>query len=87
MSPIDGMTICGIFHIVIPMRTVSRTEIAECVEGAFAQGPLSPTDLIEFAADHGARSPVVQVLSRLDRPSYHELRDLWSELRDVPVDQ
>ena len=69
------------------MDKVSRTEIAECVEGAFAEGPVSPTDLIEFAADHGARPPVVRVLGRLDHDRYRELRELWSELSDVPVER
>jgi Protein of unknown function (DUF2795) len=68
------------------MNVVSRTEIADCVEHAFKGGPVSSSDLIEFAADHGARKPVLKVLGRLPAHNYLELRDLWGELRDVPVE-
>ncbi len=68
------------------MTHVCRTEIADCVEDAFVGLPVSSTDLVEFAADHGARSPVLQVLGRLHGGTYRDLRDLWSELGDVPVE-
>lgn len=69
------------------VNTVCRMEIADCVEGAFHGAPLSSTDIIEFASDHGARTPVLRVLSRLHAPVYRELRELWAELGDVPVEQ
>ncbi len=68
------------------MNRVCRTEIADCVEEAFVGGPLSPTDLVEYAADHGARPPVLQVLGRLHGGGYRGLRELWGELGDVPVE-
>lgn len=68
------------------MNTVTRIEIADCVESAFTGPPIGPADLIEYAADHGARNPVINVLGRLHEDSYRELRDLWSELNDVPVE-
>jgi hypothetical protein len=69
------------------MKAVDRTEIADCLEDAFVGQPLSSSDLVEFAAAHGARSPVLQVLDRLDGPSYRNLRELWRELADVPVER
>ena len=68
------------------MKTVCRMEIADCIEEAFINAPLSPADLVEYAEDHGARSPVVQVLGRLHGDTYRGLRDLWRELADVPLE-
>lgn len=61
-------------------------EIADCIEGAFRGAPMSTTDLVEFAADHDARTDVLEVLGRLHGSGYRELRELWSELSDVPVE-
>jgi len=69
------------------MDTVTRTEIADCVEQVFAGTPVSSADLIEFAADHGARNPVLEVLGRLHADNYRDLRELWGELSDVPVER
>jgi hypothetical protein len=69
------------------MTTVDRTEIADCLEAAFLGEPLSSSDLVEFAAAHGARSPVLKVLGRLDGSVYRSLRELWRELADVPVER
>jgi hypothetical protein len=49
--------------------------------------PLSSSDLVEFATAHGARSPVLKVLNRLEGPTYRNLRELWRELADVPVER
>jgi hypothetical protein len=69
------------------MDTVNRTEIADCIEQRFVGTPVSPTDLIEYAAEHGARTPVLQALERLHAHDYRELRELWEELSDVPVER
>jgi len=69
------------------VKTVDRTEIADCLEAAFVGEPLSSSDLVEFATAHGARSPVLKVLKRLDGPNYRSLRELWRELADVPVER
>ena len=68
------------------MNTVSRVEIADCVEEAFLDSPVSSTELMDFAATHGARGPVLEVLGRLHGSAYHDLRELWRELGDVPVE-
>ena len=70
------------------MKTVSRTEIAGCLEDAFGgAGALTCADVVAFAADHGARPPVLKVLGRLSESAYRDLRELWSELADVPVER
>jgi hypothetical protein len=70
-------------HVV---TTVYRAEIADCLEDAFGASPLSPQSLVQFATDHGARPPVIEVLSRLHEREYRKLRDLWSELADIPLE-
>lgn len=69
------------------METVSRSEIAECLEHAFVGRAVSPESIVEFAADHGARPPVLEVLRRLQEREYRNLRDLWRELADVPLER
>lgn len=68
------------------METVCRGEIADYLEDAFAGPPVSPESLVAFAADHGARPPVIEVLSRLHEREYRSLRDLWNELADIPLE-
>lgn len=68
------------------MEPVCRGEIADYLEDAFAGPPISPESLVEFAADHGARPPVIEVLSRLHEREYRTLRDLWNELADIPLE-
>lgn len=67
-------------------KTVTRTEIADHIEGAFGKGALARGDLLEQAQRTGARSEVVKTLATLpnDRP-YVRLRDLWLHLDEVPV--
>lgn len=69
------------------MTMVSRMEIADCVEAAFSGRAVSPSELVEYAAGHGARAPVLDVLGRLSHDGYRTLRDLWGELDDVPIEQ
>lgn len=68
------------------MDTVCRVEIADCLEDAFGGPPVSPASLVAFAAGHGARPSVLEVLGRLHEREYRNLRDLWSELADIPLE-
>jgi len=65
---------------------VTRTEIADHIEGAFGRGALARGDLLEQAKRTGARPEVVKTIATLpnDRP-YVRLRDLWLHLDEVPV--
>jgi hypothetical protein len=65
--------------------TVTRIEIADHVETAFAAGPATRDDLLAAARTAGARPALLAVLGDLpDRP-YAELRQLWTDLPEVPI--
>lgn len=65
---------------------VTKEEIAAHVHRAFVAGVTTKEDLLAVAAVSGARPDVLSLLGRLpDRP-YTELRQLWPELPDVPID-
>jgi hypothetical protein len=55
------------------------------VAPAFAEGPATPASLKQTARARGADGEVMEALDRLSRPSYRDLREIWSELHDVPV--
>jgi hypothetical protein len=65
---------------------VTRTEIADHIEGVFGDHAIARGDLIAYARAHGARPELIKVLDDLpsDRP-YSVMRDLWTHLEDVPV--
>lgn len=65
---------------------VTRVEIADHVRAAFASGPASRQMLIDAAAGSHARPEVLVVLQRLPANRYQELRHLWGDLPDVPID-
>ncbi len=65
-------------------QTVTRIELVDHVESAFAAGPATRSDLLAAAASH-ARPEVIEVLQRLSDIQYRTVRDLWKELSDVPV--
>jgi hypothetical protein len=64
----------------------TRVEIAEHVAGAFAAGPVSRDDLLATARATGARRAVVQVLEQLRGGPFHEMRQLWPALPEVPIE-
>lgn len=68
------------------MTLVTRSEIADHVEEAFSSPAVSPAALVDQARRSGARPAVIAQLRRLRRAEYGSLRDLWSELGDLPVE-
>ncbi|MFG2681041.1 hypothetical protein [Streptomyces sp. NPDC048392] len=62
---------------------VTRIEIADQLEGLFANGAVSKHDMLIAAA--GARPEVLEVLSVLPDRRYTELRQVWEDLPRVPV--
>ncbi|MQA02260.1 MAG: DUF2795 domain-containing protein [Streptosporangiales bacterium] len=66
--------------------TVTRVEIADQLEEAFAYPPASKDDLIAYALARHARPEVIATLSGLPERSYRSLMDLWPHLAEVPVD-
>lgn len=67
------------------METVTRTELANSIEAAFVGGPASRDTLLAYAAGSKARPQAIALLQQLPDKTYTGLRDLWYELRDVPV--
>lgn len=67
------------------MDGVTRAALAQLLEGAFHDGPVGRDQLIEAARANGASTGDVATLGRLARPQYRELRDLWTELHDIPI--
>ncbi|MBI4261870.1 MAG: DUF2795 domain-containing protein [Actinobacteria bacterium] len=69
----------------VRIDAVTRIEIADAVNGAFAVRPAARAGIIAEAVENGARAEVVATLERLpDRP-YSHLRQIWERLADVPV--
>jgi hypothetical protein len=60
-------------------------ELVDHIENAFGTGPASRAELLAAAAGNHARPEVISVLSQLPDIRYRNVRDLWSELADVPV--
>lgn len=68
------------------MRPVTRMELVDHVETAFAAAPASRSDLLAAATASHARPEVIEVLRGLpEGVVYRGVRDLWPELGDVPV--
>jgi Protein of unknown function (DUF2795) len=65
---------------------VTRVEIADHVEAAFSGEPIHKAELLEAARASGARLEVVKVLKRLPERDFRELRELWPQVPDLPVD-
>jgi hypothetical protein len=65
---------------------VTRREIADCVEEAFAHGPASREEIIVAAQAASARASVVTALERLPEVTFPSLRALWPHLPEMPID-
>jgi hypothetical protein len=63
---------------------VTRVEIARYVSRAF---PATRDDLIEIARRRRASPEVLETLVRLPDRRFAEMRDLWTPLSDVPVNE
>lgn len=64
---------------------VTRVEILDVLDGAFAVGPASRGELVEVARAHAARPELVALLERLPDRHYGHQRQLWVDLPHVPV--
>jgi hypothetical protein len=67
------------------VETVTRIELANSIEAAFTDGPATRDTLLAHAVGSKARPQAIELLQQLPDTSYASLRDLWYELRDVPV--
>ena len=62
----------------------SRFEIAELIGDLFETGPADRSALLAAARNRSVRPVLRRVLTQLPDRTYHDLRDLWRELPDVP---
>ncbi len=64
---------------------LTRIEIAEHVEAAFDHGPANRDALLSAAHTSHARQALLQILDTLPDRNYAELRQLWTDLSEVPI--
>ena len=66
--------------------SITRTELANHIEAAFATGPATRDSLLAYAASSHARPELITVLHNLPTDkTYPSLRHLWPDLAHVPV--
>ncbi|MGE3811162.1 MAG: DUF2795 domain-containing protein [Candidatus Nanopelagicales bacterium] len=68
-----------------PSPAVTRTEIVEAVGVIFSCAPVTAAEIVEVARSSGARPEVVALLEHLGERTYHDVRQLWAELPDLPI--
>ena len=66
--------------------TVTRTELASHIGAAFSGGRATRDSLLAYAAGSHARPEVIAAIQRLQDKPYANIRDLWHDLADMPVD-
>jgi hypothetical protein len=64
---------------------MTRMEVAQVVGDTFGTGPVTRERLIETAERAGARPEVVAALRGLPGREFIHLRQLWSDLPEMPV--
>jgi hypothetical protein len=67
------------------ITSLTRLEVAEAVGDAFGLRSVNRDALLQTAERAGARPEVLAVLHRLPAREFSDLRQLWSELPDMPV--
>jgi hypothetical protein len=67
------------------VHTITRTELANHIEAAFATAPATRTDLLAAAVASSARPHAIDLLHQLPDKTYANIRELWYDLPDVPV--
>jgi uncharacterized membrane protein AbrB (regulator of aidB expression) len=65
--------------------SVTRTEMANHIEAAFAAGPATRDAMLAYAASSHARPEVIAVIQGLPDMIYPSLRNLWHDLGHLPV--
>ncbi len=66
----------------------SRLEIADAITDAFGHVPLDREELVAAAKEAHASTQVLLALSCLRQDKrYAQLRDLWPDLPDLPVER
>ncbi|WP_020524839.1 DUF2795 domain-containing protein [Catelliglobosispora koreensis] len=65
--------------------TVTRIEMANHIEAAFASGPATRDALLAYAASSHARPEVIALIQGLPDKTYPGLRNVWHDLGHLPV--
>lgn len=66
--------------------TVTRIEVIDAIETAFATAPLSKHQLLAAAEHTAVRTQVIELLEQLPERIYRRPADLWDELPNVPIE-
>jgi hypothetical protein len=66
--------------------TVTRVEVIDHIGAAFTGGPLTRSDLLSAAQRVGARPAVLELLERLPDHRFSRPNELWTDLKDVPIE-
>jgi hypothetical protein len=67
------------------MARVTRLELVEHIESAFAGGSITRSDLIHAATASQARPEVLAVLRDLPDIECRRIQHLWEHLGEVPI--
>lgn len=70
----------------IDLPPVTRRRIVRSLQGAFEDGGSTREELIAAAMRNDADQQVIAALERLRPAQYRDIRQLWVDLHDVPVD-
>lgn len=66
---------------------MSREELVDHLEAAFAGAAPTRDDLVSAAERSGARVAAIDLLRRLPAQRYHRPHDLWAHLPEVPIER
>jgi hypothetical protein len=65
---------------------VTRVEVIDHIGDAFGGAPLTRADLLVAAQRVGARPAVLELLERLPDHRFARPNELWTDLKDVPIE-
>jgi hypothetical protein len=85
MSPATADIAVAPAVVVASPEPVTRVEILEVLDDAFAVGPASRGELVKAAQAQGARLELVSLLEQLPDRHYIHQRQLWVHMPHVPV--
>lgn len=66
-------------------KPVTRVEILDVLDDAFADGPANRATLVATARAQGARPELIALLEQLPERTFVHQRQLWVHMQDVPV--
>jgi hypothetical protein len=64
---------------------VTRREVLDAIYPAFASGGAGKNEILAAAAGAEPRSEITAMLGRLPARRYPSVRDVWSDLPEMPI--